>query len=131
MRSLRIYLILVIIGLLLVPMGCAEKSDVIDAQDVTSIKLVFLPERGTDRTYVQNEDANEIELFINAYNKAEPYQNDHETTHPVTAYVYLENGKEIIVRGGTQGFQTVTQENSQYNISGSDLNQYFKNLLNN
>lgn len=128
-KSNQLILIIVTSLLVIFLTGCFNNSQEIDAKEVKSIKLKFIPGRGTDQTLTQKKDTKEIDEFINAYNKTQPYRNDHETTHPVIAYINLVNGQEIIIRGGTQGFQTITKDGNQYNISGKELNNYFISLL--
>jgi phosphotransferase system IIA component len=70
----------------------------------------------------------EIEGFINAYNKANPTDNSLGTTRNHEIVITLNNGDKITVWRGTQGFQTVQMNGKQFNIKGEELWNYFEKL---
>lgn len=93
------------------------------------IKKVTIASAKRRLTLEPGRDTLEIKKIVSSFNAAGRVGTQNGTTHPVTIIVFNKNGEQIIIGGGTQGFQTVRRGRTQYNVQGNQLNTYFKNLL--
>lgn len=122
-------IVLLIIGGYLFYLNSQETIPHIVWKQVKQMRVSFLS--GGEQVYDIDQDREEIQKLVKAYNQAQYYRNDVDTTHPILVRLYMKNGEEIRVLGGTQGFQTVLRGGKQFNIKGQALNFYFSSLSSN
>lgn len=130
MRKKSILILITLCFIIIFANSCKEKKhNEISINEVLTVDIFY---NGIKKTTYQNgKDLNEIKKLINAFNEARDYNNDLGTTDPIVIIIILKNNEIVKIFGGAQGFQAVQRGNSQYNIKGDKLKEYFDELKQN
>lgn len=127
MNRRNVLICLFLVSILIFSTSCNRKKDEkISIKDVVSIEIYYNGIK--EITYEKEKNSKEIQRLINAFNEANNYNNEGDTTNPIVVLIKLKNDSKVEVHGGAQVFQTVVRDNKQSNIQGEGLNDYFEEL---
>ncbi|MBU5483687.1 hypothetical protein KQI86_05045 [Clostridium sp. MSJ-11] len=98
----------------------------INIDEVSSIDIKF--NDILKETYTKQNNAKEIERFINAYNNSFPFifEEDEKSKNHINVVIKLEGGEQILLSGGTKEFINVTKNGQEMGITGEDIINIFK-----